>query len=195
MVGATVVLANSTVVTTSATENPDLFWALRGAGSSFGVVSSFRFKTFAAPSQVTVFTVNLGWGSSGSCTSGWSTIQSYLQSGGMPSEMNMRIFGDNQQLQLQGLYHGSSGALQSAISPLLRSLGVSLSQSQTQGWMNAFSYYTFGGTVDSTHPYNTVRTQQERQNPVILISHVARDLLLQIPHYKRAAQASDASSL
>ncbi|KAK1773163.1 hypothetical protein QBC45DRAFT_102386 [Copromyces sp. CBS 386.78] len=32
---ATVVLANSTVVTASPTENPDLFWALRGAGSNF----------------------------------------------------------------------------------------------------------------------------------------------------------------
>ena len=55
----TVVLANGTVVETSATENPDILWALKGAGSSFGIVVVFKFKTFAAPSTVTVFQSNL----------------------------------------------------------------------------------------------------------------------------------------
>jgi FAD/FMN-containing dehydrogenase len=44
MTGATVVLANSTVVNCSLTENADLFWALRGAGSSFGIVTSFQVR-------------------------------------------------------------------------------------------------------------------------------------------------------
>lgn len=157
MESATVVLANSSVVTASATENPDLFWAIRGAGSSFGVVAGFKFRTFAAPSQVTVFTVNLPWNSGSGCVSGWSSIQDYLTSGGMPAEMNMRVFGNKQQLQLQGLYHGGGNDLRSALSSLLSKLGTSISQSQTQSWMSAFSYYTYGGTVDSTHPYNSVR--------------------------------------
>jgi len=155
MEGATVVLANGTAVNTSATENPDLFWALRGAGSSFGVVSSFRFRTFAAPSQVTVFSINLPWKNTASCVSGWSSVQDYLINS-MPAELNMRVFANNQQMQLQGLYHGSSSGLQSAISSLTSKLGAGLSQTQTQGWMQAFTYYTYGGTVDTTHPYNTV---------------------------------------
>ena len=150
------VVANGSIVNASPKENADLFWALQGAGSSFGVVSSFKFRTFAAPSQVTVFSVNLPWRNSAGAVSGWQAIQDYLLSGGMPSEMNMRIFANNQQMQLQGLYHGSGGGLQSAISPLLSKLGASLAQSQTQGWMNAFTYYTYGGAVDVTHPYNSV---------------------------------------
>ncbi|KAK3386250.1 hypothetical protein B0T20DRAFT_457743 [Sordaria brevicollis] len=157
---ATVVLANSTVVTASPTENPDLFWALRGAGSNFGIVASFKFNTFAAPSQVTAFQINLPWNSASAIASGWGKLQDWLAAGNMPKEMNMRVFGSPSQTQLQGLYHGSSSALRTAVQPLLTTLGASLSNAQQYDWMGAFTYYTYGGagSVDVTHPYNMVET-------------------------------------
>ena len=49
LVSARLVLGNGSVVEVSNTQNPDLFWAIRGAGHNFGVVTSFDVRVHDIP--------------------------------------------------------------------------------------------------------------------------------------------------
>lgn len=51
IVAARVVLANGKVVTVSKKKNSDLFWALRGAGHNFGIVTEVTYKVYDAPAE------------------------------------------------------------------------------------------------------------------------------------------------
>lgn len=44
LTSADVVTADGTLLQANATDNPDLFWGIRGGGGNFGVVTSFEFK-------------------------------------------------------------------------------------------------------------------------------------------------------
>ncbi|KAJ6106871.1 hypothetical protein N7512_010388 [Penicillium capsulatum] len=57
-----VVLANSSIVRASRTQNQDLLFAIKGAAASFGIVTEFKIRTHPAPTQALQFsfTVNVG---------------------------------------------------------------------------------------------------------------------------------------
>lgn len=45
------VTADGTVLRVSDEQNPDLFWAMRGAGANFGVVTALKLRLHPAPEQ------------------------------------------------------------------------------------------------------------------------------------------------
>jgi FAD/FMN-containing dehydrogenase len=52
LLSAQVVTAEGEIVRASARENPDLFWAIRGGGGNFGIVTSFEFQLHPVGPQV-----------------------------------------------------------------------------------------------------------------------------------------------
>ena len=44
LISADIVTADGKLRTVSATQEPDLFWAIRGGGGNFGIVTSFEYS-------------------------------------------------------------------------------------------------------------------------------------------------------
>jgi len=150
---ADIVLANSTVVTASSTSNADLFWALRGAGMSYGIVTEFRFTTFEAPEDNVLFYYPYYWNVA-QATPGWNAFQSYCAgntSPQIPQGLNIRFVivkdeGEILLFLLEGAFHGSQADFETAIQPLLTELNAvggldeSLVVVETVGWLDSLTY-------------------------------------------------------
>ena len=54
LVSAQIVTADGSLRTASDEENPDLFWAIRGGGGNFGVVTSFEYRLYPVGPEVFV---------------------------------------------------------------------------------------------------------------------------------------------
>lgn len=59
IVALDVVLANGSYVTASEKEHSDVFYAMRGAADSFGVITYFYLQTRPAPSSIVTFAANI----------------------------------------------------------------------------------------------------------------------------------------
>lgn len=53
LVQAHVILANGSRVTASTCENSDLFWAMRGGGAGFGVITDLTYRSYPTPEYIT----------------------------------------------------------------------------------------------------------------------------------------------
>lgn len=118
IVGATVVLANGDIVEVSEQRNSDLFWAIRGSGSNFVIIASWKLMTFEAPKTLTYFTVSLGWDRA-SAKTGLNALEGYAKNK-MPRKLNFRIADYNRGSPgIEGLYYGTDEQMRATIAPFL----------------------------------------------------------------------------
>lgn len=148
-----VVLANGSLVQASATKNSDLFWALRGAGNNMGIVASFQVDTFAAPGEVTYFSMPFKWNET-TALKNLKAVDDYTRNT-MPAELTMRAYLSSFSNYWEGLYLGGKDDLKAALKPLLDDTGLVLQTAVNTTWMNAFSHYANAAT-DPTLPYSAV---------------------------------------
>jgi FAD/FMN-containing dehydrogenase len=137
-------------------ENSELFWALRGAGSSFGIVAEFEFKTFEAPEYVTPFTIKLPWNEQAAFDT-LSALQDFALVA--PKTLNMFSFVTATSQVIQGLFFGDKDDLVIGLQPLLARLETAVLDMKTVGWLEGLEYHADGEPLDSPAPYNAVRIQ------------------------------------
>ncbi|MBS2537397.1 FAD-binding protein [Catenulispora sp. NF23] len=73
LLSAEVVLADGRVVTADPEHEPDLFWALRGGGGNFGVVTELRTRLHPH-AEVTTGLIAFSWEQAGSVLRGWRNL-------------------------------------------------------------------------------------------------------------------------
>ncbi|KAL1991454.1 hypothetical protein VTN49DRAFT_4762 [Thermomyces lanuginosus] len=102
-----VVLANSSVVTASWTENPDLFFAIKGAGASFGVVTEFTVRTQPEPSEAVQYQYIFDFGDTSSRAELFKAWQKFISDPKLPREMASQIILSEHSVTVFGTYFGS----------------------------------------------------------------------------------------
>ncbi|KAG0000682.1 hypothetical protein BGZ79_005607 [Entomortierella chlamydospora] len=113
-----VVNANGDIITTSATQNPDMFYALRGAGGgSFGVVTSFTLSLIQPPDVVTSFTYD--WNLSDYT----GVLRAYVDfQANAPRELGVEMNVASNGLEMYGTYQGSKAQQAAALAPFLNAV-------------------------------------------------------------------------
>ncbi|KAK2763247.1 hypothetical protein FQN54_009883 [Arachnomyces sp. PD_36] len=154
MIEATVVLANGQIVTASTEENSDLFWALRGAGSSFGIVTNIKFDTFEAPSVNTVFEYKYLNFTQEQARTAMGELQSYANTT-QPSEMNLRMFSNLDMTVFTGVYYGTVEEMGAEMAPFIEKIGTPANvTNSTVGWIESLLTYS-NGPLDEPIPRET----------------------------------------
>ncbi|KAJ9306222.1 CAZyme family AA7 [Paecilomyces variotii] len=73
-----VVLTNSSIVRASQTENPDLLFALKGAGASFGIITEFTVRTEPAPGEAVQYSYTFNFGDNASKAKTFKDWQAFV---------------------------------------------------------------------------------------------------------------------
>ncbi|KDQ15115.1 hypothetical protein BOTBODRAFT_302343 [Botryobasidium botryosum FD-172 SS1] len=157
VVSADVVLANGTAVTASASQYSDLFWALRGAGASYGIVTSWTFSTLPAPQNNIFWQITFSDSLSQSdLTSALVALQTFVSSS-LPDEFwPQAVLGADGNggisLSFSGTFFGDDSDFQNVIAPFVSAL--------PQGNQLTSSSYDWIGVLEQLNGGNGLSTSQ-----------------------------------
>jgi FAD/FMN-containing dehydrogenase len=117
---ATVVLADGSVVRCSQEHRGDLFWALRGGGAGFAIVTQLRFAVRAAPKELIAFTLSYPWTQAAAAIDAWQRTLpsapgtlSYARLRALRSPIGALT------LTASGHWYGTEASLRALLAPLV----------------------------------------------------------------------------
>ncbi len=150
IVSLTLVDATGKVRTCSKSENADLYWACRGGGGgNFGIVTTFKFRTYAV-GNVSTFFIEWPWSQAQTVVDAWQRWAPNAPDG-LYSVCKLGTEGGGLQLQASGQLFGSKAQLESLLQPLLVG-GPTQVDVVERSYMNAVMYWAgCTGSVKECH--------------------------------------------
>jgi FAD/FMN-containing dehydrogenase len=140
VVRAEIVTADGVSRTVSADREPELFWAIRGGGANFGVVTGLEFRLHP------VHTVHAGVATF-PLDRAADVLAFYRDAAaGLPDELTANVVLTKESLAIRGMYAGPADDARCALAPLFRVAGTPI----TDGWRTM--PYTESGTIGGTAP-------------------------------------------
>ena len=138
---ATVVLADGRVVTASASEHADLFWALRGGGGgNFGIVTRFVFRSHPAD-EVATYSLAWQWADAKRVVQAWQSLAPHAPDG-LFSVLNLSaVAGGSASITSGGQFYGSEAALRSLLAPLVNAATPTHFTTATRTFLGAVHYF------------------------------------------------------
>lgn len=137
---AEIVTADGRTRTVSADREPDLFWAIRGGGPNFGVVTALEFRLYPV-STVYAGTATFQRDRAAEVLTWYREAAAHL-----PNELLTNVVLTKDALTIRGAYAGSVDDARRALAPLFRVAGTP----RTNDWRPM--PYTESGTIGGTTP-------------------------------------------
>ena len=102
-----VVLADSSIVRASATENPDVFFAIKGAAAGFGVVTEFKVRTHPTPGNAVRYSYSFEEGSFQSMAQTFKDWQSFISNPALSRKLYTQVTLFAAGMIISGTFFGS----------------------------------------------------------------------------------------
>ncbi|KAI1794830.1 FAD-binding domain-containing protein [Ganoderma leucocontextum] len=156
-----VVTANGSIVTANNHTNSNLFWALRGAPPSFGIITKLKVLTHPAPTHAATFASTYTWSTPEIASSAFQIFQHFTAETDLPSTLGLQVrYTDANPVptfSLNGAYYGDDGiaGLNKTVQPLWDALAALNDSTPTVtiladlNWIQHVVYEaTFNATLD-----------------------------------------------
>ncbi|KAL8759419.1 MAG: hypothetical protein Q9199_000789 [Rusavskia elegans] len=140
IVGLDVVLANGSFIHATMTSYTDIFWALRGAADSIGIITKFYFQSLPAPASVVNWVYEIPMANPNIAANAFSHIQSFaLNASVIDDKTGFGVTPSPSSFHISGTFHGDEATFRSKIAPeFLRTLPPpSSTRIQTLPWLDS----------------------------------------------------------
>jgi FAD binding domain/Berberine and berberine like len=107
IIAVQVVLADSSIIHASSTENPDVFFAIKGAAAGFGIVTEFTVRTHPAPEEAVRYSYSFEHGSFSSMAQAFKNWQSLASNPNLSRKLYTQVTFCGLGMIISGTFLGS----------------------------------------------------------------------------------------